>query len=552
MDLARQTHVAPTSSTSRSQNRITVTPYHAILASITLVGGIIRFWHLGSKSLWIDETFSVGMVRQDWGTFIHTILFVQPNMEAFYVTLKVATSLTPVSWQTDAFWRLLPALAGTAVIPAAATAGRRLSGTRVGLLAAALVAVNAFQVEYSQQARGYTLFVLLFLLSSIALLDWMRGRPHALIWFGALVALGFLTQAFELIFLACQICSLGLIALRGRKIAWLHLALALLPFGLLVILRLPIYSAHPDQVSWITRPLSNDGMMGIISLAGGNSSTLTTAGYLLFYLVCLALIVLLATTGFALRQHPQLLHYQPVGENAVDRVEALIIVFCWSVGAIAGTWLISQVKPIWVPRYLAPASVGICLLLALALHAITAWLNNRHVRQAIFSFTGALLVLLACLPLHSYLARAGWEDWRSAAGFVNSQFQTGDGMLCYDNQWGCQFGFTTYFTIDGNRAQADLTAPGAFTWERYGRADREQEFAQAVDPKALAPYCEQHRRVWLLIGHYHAGTGDWQAGIAWLNAHARHATTRDFAGDIHVYLYDFGGTGSYGSLTRYS
>src|SRR5579875_210608 len=129
------------------------------LAGITAAGLGARLWGLSAKSLWIDETFSIGMATQSWTSFMHTVISVQPNMEAFYVLLKLAVTLTPASWQQgECFWRLLPAIFGTATIPAAYALTKRIFSVRVALAAAALLAVNEFMVEYSQQARGYTLF----------------------------------------------------------------------------------------------------------------------------------------------------------------------------------------------------------------------------------------------------------------------------------------------------------------------------------------------------------------------------------------------------------
>lgn len=531
------------------------------LTAITAVGLGLRLWGLASKSLWIDETFSIGMATQSWPSFLHTIVAVQPNMELFYLLIKVLVTLTPIAWQQgEFFWRLLPALAGAATIPATFALARRLFPTRVALGAAALVAVNEFMVEYSQQARGYTLFVLLLTLSYLALARWLAGEQRALIWFAVLSVLGFLTQAFEVVFLAGQVAFVLVVALRRHgHLPWRPLALALVPLAAIVAMRYPLYAAHPDQVAWIPRPTVSDLWHGVRQIVGGDGGVPSRAGDALLLIVLLALGALIAWAVMARRQ-------AAADPTMLAPVESAALVALWFIIPIAGTWLGSQVKPLWVTRYLAPCSVAGCLIIAAGLHALAEMattsaplLRQRRIssdRNAtparlagagfsrlrapfVFVFISALaLVLLASAwPLRAYVARPGWEDWRGAAQTVYAQFQTSDGIVCYDNQWGCDFGFSHYFQSFGGVAQFDPTAPGVFSWATYGRPDREAIFAQAVSPTALAPYLAAHPRLWVLLGHYTSGVGDWHGGLAWLNAHAHLLRATTFAGDIEVYLY---------------
>ncbi|MBA3826217.1 MAG: glycosyltransferase family 39 protein [Ktedonobacterales bacterium] len=532
------------------------------LVCITAAGLGLRLGGLADKSLWIDETFSVGMVTQSWGSFLHTVGTVQPNMELFYFLVKLLATLTPVAWQHgETFWRLVPALAGTAIIPATYALTRRLFATPVALGAAALVAVNEFLVEYSQQARGYTLFVLLLTLSYLALARWLAGEQRALWWFAALAVLGFLTQAFEVVFLAAQLAFVAGVWLRRRVLPWRAL-LALLPLGVVVALRYPIYAAHPDQVSWIQRPTRSDLFHGVRQLVGGDGGVPNAIGNGIVLLVVVGILGLIGWSirPFFIRERhsepqqaahdlPTLPRLRAVGgalpaRAGLDRCEAVALVVLWFIIPVAGTWLGSQVKPVWVTRYLAPCAVPACIILAAAVQVGAdqlARLSQRVARggprPGIYGVALVALVLAAALPWHDYATRSGWEDWRGAATTVAARFQPNDGIVCYDNQWGCDFGFSHYFVSLGGAAQFDPAAPGVFSWATYARPDREAIFAQAVAPASLADYLAHHPRLWVLLGHYSSGSGDWRAGLAWLADHAHLASKVVFAGDIEVYLY---------------
>jgi hypothetical protein len=51
----------------------------AALVALTPSGLGLRLALLSAKSLWIDETFSIGMVSQSWGSFLRTLGNAQPN-----------------------------------------------------------------------------------------------------------------------------------------------------------------------------------------------------------------------------------------------------------------------------------------------------------------------------------------------------------------------------------------------------------------------------------------------------------------------------------------
>ena len=65
-----------------------------------------------------------------------------------------------------AWIRGLSVIFAVAAIPAIFLLGRKMLGTSFGLISALLLSVNAFQVRYAQEARSYSLLVLLLIVSS--------------------------------------------------------------------------------------------------------------------------------------------------------------------------------------------------------------------------------------------------------------------------------------------------------------------------------------------------------------------------------------------------
>jgi mannosyltransferase len=132
---------------------------------------VLRFATLDRQSFWLDELVTVSLVRKSFGDMVHAI----PHSEATpYLYYVLAWPWSRLFGSGEVGLRSLSALAGTATVVAAYGAGESLVSRRVGLIAAALVAVNPFLIWYSQEARAYavvTLFV------SVGL--WLFGRALA-------------------------------------------------------------------------------------------------------------------------------------------------------------------------------------------------------------------------------------------------------------------------------------------------------------------------------------------------------------------------------------
>src|SRR3972149_5511149 len=156
------------------------------VAAVLLVGAGVRFWGLGTKSLWFDETYSVFIARQALVDIPRMLQTYDTHPPLHYVLLHVWMALFGSG---EASIRIPSVLASVGAILLTFFLGRRLAGDRVGLLAAALLAVSPFQVTSAQEARMYPFLTLFGLGASYAL--WLaleEGRrrhwtAHALLLF---------------------------------------------------------------------------------------------------------------------------------------------------------------------------------------------------------------------------------------------------------------------------------------------------------------------------------------------------------------------------------
>lgn len=131
------------------------------LLAITLVGTAIRLT-LMDHPIRFDEADSfLCCVTTDW--FNLWTDYTQPNNHIFYNFLAHGSVL--LFGETAAAARLPALLAGVALIPAAFYVGRMYFGEATGVVAAAIVSGLPALIDYSSNARAYTLVAFLFLMS---------------------------------------------------------------------------------------------------------------------------------------------------------------------------------------------------------------------------------------------------------------------------------------------------------------------------------------------------------------------------------------------------
>ena len=120
-----------------------------VAGAITLIGGLLRVFQLGTKGMWLDETFSVWLANQGVGDMLQWIVKIDQHPPLYYLLLHYWVALYG---DTPYAARLLSVLFGTATIPIMYLIGKRLSGPVMGSAAAVLLAFSPFNIFYAQES----------------------------------------------------------------------------------------------------------------------------------------------------------------------------------------------------------------------------------------------------------------------------------------------------------------------------------------------------------------------------------------------------------------
>ncbi len=189
---------------------------------------------------------------------------------------------------------------------------------------------------------------------------------------------------------------------------------------------------------------------------------------------------------------------------------------------------ISQVRPLFLARYLLASAPAIAITAAIGLVAL--WRRSR----AVAIVAGAIVISLSLLARIQLEPIAETEDQRGAAQMVASQGREGDG-LTYGPAF-ARVGTSWYLERRGGGIPTDLAVAPEGQAVEVGDL-----YAREVSPAILSNRLKRYPRVWL-VGY---PDSEWhptpepmlEAGVRVLRDEYRRVLSRDF-GDIRVELYE--------------
>lgn len=388
---------------------------------LTLVAASLRFLHLSSKSFTPDEAFSITFAQTGWRAFRHLLVTSEANMALYYLLLRMWSRISDM----PGFVRTLSVLAGVATVPAIYFAGKNLFSRAAGIIAALLLSVNVFHIMYSQQARSYSLLVLLVTCSCLLFAQTVRGTNR---WNDAgyilISAAALYTHFFAVLILLAQFA--WWMSLPSRLRTWNPLRNMFLVAVLGLPLLLFIASRGTAHLDWVQRSphLVKDVFHLFTSFSGSGIK---------FGIFVLA-------TALSAREWWS----QRTLDDRTLNTQSFIFVILWLLLPLAVTLVASHWKPMFVPRFLIISLPAALLLFGHGLALIRPqWLR----------FTAVGVVAVASLAaVRSYYRQPGESDWKAAIHYLAQNARSGD-VVVFANPY-CRFPF------DYNLRTSGIKLPG--------------------------------------------------------------------------------------------
>ena len=456
-----------------------------VLALVVLLAAALATYRLGAKSIWLDEAISVAYAQLDWSSLWHVIAGSDRNMSLYYVVLHLWTNIG----ESEVAVRSLSVLFALATLPVVYALGSVLFGPRVGATAAMLLTVNPFFVQYAQEARGYSLVLLLASLSSYLFLIAVE-RPSRRLWAGYAICTALAIHAHFFAILVVVAHMVSLVVLRPGHVPWKGVLISGATVALISAPQIVGAMTGPDLTSWIREP-SLGRLLWVLRRLAGGSRLLS----LVYAMVCSAALV------------PALKIWG--GRRTSRETWPYAFLASWLLLPIVLAFSFSFLKPVLVPRYLIVCIPPLALLASVGICRVPAryWLVVLGV-----------IVALSGRGLYHWYANAEKEEWRSAANYVASDATLGDAIMFHS--YFVRHPFLYY--LDRLHAPADL-------------------LVQLPDPDdhLLASLPSQYDRVWVVLSHADRGYRAQRSRLIQSSMYSDYAIAADqhFTG-VRVLLYE--------------
>jgi mannosyltransferase len=351
---------------------------------------LLALHDLGALSLWRDEVVSVMFAK---GSLPELLTIVGRDRDAVGLANMATYYLLLHFWlvigETEARIRLLSVIFGVASVVPVYFIARRLAGWLAGGLAAGIFVLIPYVIHYSQEARGYSLAMLV-----AGSLTWLLliGVERRSIWpwaaYGLIAALGLYVHFFVALLLAAH----GLWVLASRSLPpWRSTLAALVP---IVVAAAPIpfiIAQFGGGHGWIGGLTIEHVVRNLTALTGSA-----------FLLLAVGLLSAIAVTA-----------------RRTDPFTWLLLAAAFT--PIAGAIAISVVKPMLVARYLVVSLPAIAALTAVGLMSLRPSLA-RYIALA-----GLAVALIIAVPA-AYADRRQM-DWRAATRWIARDGLTSDRII---------------------------------------------------------------------------------------------------------------------------
>lgn len=208
-----------------------------MLVALVIIGFMLRFYHLGFNSIWLDEAATLDFAQQSLSGIWQSTAQGEYNPPLFYYLEHFM-----LAFGTDeVLLRVLPALFGSLTIPIMYLIGKEISGRCGGIIAAGLMTFSTFHIFYSQEARAYTTMLFLF---SIAVFFYLLAIRTDLskywILFGVFGALAFWTHFY--VFVAVGVLFLHALIVKREMLRMNRTSIKQILFGIItfILVSLPL------------------------------------------------------------------------------------------------------------------------------------------------------------------------------------------------------------------------------------------------------------------------------------------------------------------------
>jgi len=407
-----------------------------LLLTILFLGLFLRIYDLGTESIWLDEGFSIGLANSS--ILACTIGKLQSgdfHPPLYYILLFYWTNLFGYS---EFSVRFLSVIFGFLTIFMINKLGNQIFDEEVGVLSSLLLGLSIFHIQYSQDARMYSLMALLTSVSMYTFLKLFEKNVHSRKYiFGYILSsiLLIYNHYFGIFIIIAENIYFFTIFLLSKKHHILNLKKWVSLQFILVILYMPwiiiMLTRAPSSVSKFSNILSVPPIRKVFMTFVLYSNN-PFIGNLPFYIVLFIFMLLSLSSLIEYEKGSELSRFNwkdiygsfnSYSKNfRLISIEKLYLLTLWLFIPIILPFLISLfIVPVYLARYTIGASLAFYLLIAKGISNI----NHKHVKLTIV----IIIISLSAINVERYYSNTNKAQWREIANYIDNNAQPEDLVL---------------------------------------------------------------------------------------------------------------------------
>ena len=520
----------PDSATGKPSSRFALS---AILpAFVTLLAAFLRMHALTAKSFWLDEGVSIDIARLPWPRFLHVMWSGEANMALYYLVLRFWL----IFGSSEGFVRGLSVLFSVATVPVVFFLGARLFSRRVGLLAALLLAINAYHIRYAQETRSYAMVVFFAVLATWLLAKNLQ-EPSSAHWgiYAAVCAMATYSHFYAVLLVPAQ--AISLLSWRRDEIPWRKLVGSFLAFGVMIVpvavfvFAIYVLKTGAPPSLWFTPLQPNSLVLLGIDFSG-------VYGRLLLSLHVLAMGI--AALGAARVRR---------GGDQTSEAWGYTLLFSWLVAPVVMVVTVSLVKPLFVPRFLSFCLPALLLLVAVGISRLRPAVLSWGLFVAI-----SICSIMADIRYYQYDFEMRRQDWRAVTSYVFDHVKPGDSIFFYHSGGEAPFAYYSWIKNSGSLTPKTLNEHWLKTGNSQDPFGPKPEDLVAVPGTDLRAAPPAGSRVWFVSMFLDGSWREADTGTAvgkWLSNGRHQVDAQEFT-SLSVALFDRNAASSLPSGNRAS
>jgi len=453
----------------------------SVLIFIILIGLILRLYDLHKESLWLDEIYGGILSAKQSIAFL-----LNPNIDVAVNTYHIILHYWMQIFGQSEFSVRFPALIfGVLSIFMIYKVGKITFNQEIGLLSALILAISPFQVHYSQEARSYSLLMLLSLVSIYYFVKFMRSNNKKDIGIYIVSTLmGIYTHYFIFFLLIFQNIYFFIYNNKNKKLVkdWL---ISQCTIAIVFLLYNPYFFKHILYVM-------NGGFLHLIPYFSLFSIIKTFYVFILdfsfinadycipcFYvnplIIFLIGVVFLLLTFLGIKN---LFVYKKNFKELIYKNKKLVFLISYLTMPILILYTVSFIIPLFQVRYVIYSSAPLYILVSRGMSELK--------KRAKLPFI-VLLIFLFSFVLVGYYNDVTKEQWRETSDYINKNSKENDAII---------FPYSTfvfeYYNVDINKKRL---IPDDYPYPR----GPPEVFGEPLKSKDIDKITSNYDRVWLVL-----------------------------------------------------